>query len=407
VLYEQPRDRSPVREAVATFASPAMIFTPHGLMLGAGTILVPAEGARKLKSLKGREQEVLALLSAAYGTAVAPSVLDNIERAAKSWSEGDDFTAHVHLAYTGLHQLADFPRAAYRLRMAKGALDHGASPRALFEALRLDPGYIDALEKRYNPAQPRVPAGHPRGGEWTSGDWDSATNASLYPALSEHSARTEHRVLSDATPDNPWKPGAQYAANEPPPPPGHNQGPPLEDPPEVPQDLRYNTKPFWDFTKAAVRWLVRAGWRPLVRVGIRIGLEATIGGPIGDFLLALEAAYWANKAYPYIRSYFDAPKTLDELRQNTKPGYDEHHVVERWAEEDGMLGDKIESPENIIPIPKLKHWEINNWLGKPNPRYKNEKNEAISPREYMKGKSWEERYQFGLDVLKKFGVLKP
>ena len=89
MLHEQPRDGSSARERAA-FASPAMIFTPQGLMLGAGTILVPAEGTRKLKSLKGREQQVLALLSAAYGTAVAPSVLGNIERAAKSWSQGDD-----------------------------------------------------------------------------------------------------------------------------------------------------------------------------------------------------------------------------------------------------------------------------------------------------------------------------
>jgi len=42
-------------------------------------------------------------------------------------------------------------------------------------------------------------------------------------------------VLSDATPDSAWKPGAQYAANEPPPGIGHNQGPPLEDPPEIPK----------------------------------------------------------------------------------------------------------------------------------------------------------------------------
>ena len=97
MLYEQPREGSLARERAA-FASPAMTFTPQGLMLGAGTILVPAEGARKLQSLKGREQCVLALLSAAYGRAVAPSVLGNIERAAKSWREGDDFTAHLHLA---------------------------------------------------------------------------------------------------------------------------------------------------------------------------------------------------------------------------------------------------------------------------------------------------------------------
>jgi hypothetical protein len=73
VLYRQPRDSSHAREPIA-FASPMMIFTPQGLVLGAGTILAPANGARKLKSLKGREQDVLALLSAAYGRAVAPSV---------------------------------------------------------------------------------------------------------------------------------------------------------------------------------------------------------------------------------------------------------------------------------------------------------------------------------------------
>jgi HNH endonuclease len=222
VLYEQPRGRSLAREGMV-FACPAMILTPQGLMLGAGTILVPVEGMRKLQSLQGQEQQILALLSAAYGTAVAPSVLGNIERAGKSWSEGDDFTAHIHLAHTGLRALDDFPRAAHRPCMAKGALDHGASPRAVFEALRLDARYIDALEKRYNPEQPRVPAGHPDGGQWTSGDWSSAGTAS------SHQAASEQQVLSDATPDNPWKPGAQHAANEPPPPSfSHNQGPRYE-----------------------------------------------------------------------------------------------------------------------------------------------------------------------------------
>jgi hypothetical protein len=172
VLYEQPRERSLARERAA-FASPAMIFTPQGLMLGAGTILVPAEGVRKLKSLKGRERQVLALLSAAYGRAVAHSVLGNIKRAAKSWSEGDDLVAHIHLAHTGLGPLADFSRAAHRLRMARGALDHGASPRAVFEALRLDAHYVDALEKLYNPEQPRVPAGSGR----TSGQWTDSEEA--------------------------------------------------------------------------------------------------------------------------------------------------------------------------------------------------------------------------------------
>jgi hypothetical protein len=156
-----------------------------------------------------------------------------------------------------------------------------------------------------------------------------------------------------------------------------------------------------------VRWLARAGWKPLLRVGIRVGIEGTIGGPVGDFLLAVEAAYWAYKAYPYIRSYFDPPQTLEELRQNEKPGYDDHHVVERWSKKDGIPESKIEAPDNIVPIPTLKHWQINSWLGRSNSAYKNDQGEVISPRESMRRKNWEERYEFGLKVLRDFGVLKP
>jgi len=53
------------------------------------------------------------------------------------------------------------------------------------------------LKANFNPAQPRVPAGNPDGGEWTSTGGSAGRN---YP-----------RIISDATPDNLWKPGAQYA----------------------------------------------------------------------------------------------------------------------------------------------------------------------------------------------------
>ncbi|NVO15471.1 MAG: hypothetical protein HXX10_15685 [Rhodoplanes sp.] len=48
----------------------------------------------------------------------------------------------------------------------------------------------------FNPDQPRLPAGSPDGGQWTSGGGD------------------DPRVLSDATPDNEWSPGTQYAASK-------------------------------------------------------------------------------------------------------------------------------------------------------------------------------------------------
>jgi hypothetical protein len=77
--------------------SPAMHLASKGLILGVGTIVVAAEGPRQ--SLQGQETLVLALSSAAYGNAVAPSVVDNITRAAKASSEGDDCLAYIHLAH--------------------------------------------------------------------------------------------------------------------------------------------------------------------------------------------------------------------------------------------------------------------------------------------------------------------
>ena len=93
-------------------------------------------------------------------------------------------------------------------------------------------------------------------------------------------------------------------------------------------------------------------------------LEATAGGRIGLFLATMETAYWTYRAYPYIHSYFDPPKTLEDLRNNIGRGYDEHHIVERWSRNDGVPEAQIGSPDNIVSIPKLKHWEINSWLGK-------------------------------------------
>ena len=50
----------------------------------------------------------------------------------------------------------------------------------------------------YDPTQPRVPAGHPDGGQWTDKEGDDA--------------EAHGRVVTPGlTPDNYWLPGAQYA----------------------------------------------------------------------------------------------------------------------------------------------------------------------------------------------------
>ncbi len=60
-----------------------------------------------------------------------------------------------------------------------------------YEAWKRD----QARKANFNPNQPRVLAGNPDGGQWTA----------------EGSGINDHRVISDATPDNDWKPGAAYA----------------------------------------------------------------------------------------------------------------------------------------------------------------------------------------------------
>lgn len=83
------------------------------------------------------------------------------------------------------------------------------------------------------------------------------------------------------------------------------------------------------------------------------------------FLAALAAAGWlAGRYYKYIATYQDPPKTLAELKQNSGPGYDLHHIVEQWSEKDGIPRGKIDAPDNVVPIPTLKHWQINSWLGR-------------------------------------------
>jgi len=113
-------------------------------------------------------------LAAAYGKAVAPAVLANIERAVKSWAEGDQCLAHIHLAHSGLHAPSDVRTAAFRLFIAESAIKVGMSPRAVFHALKIDDSYVEAIEKAYNPDEPRVPAGSGR----TSGEWTDETDRS-------------------------------------------------------------------------------------------------------------------------------------------------------------------------------------------------------------------------------------
>ena len=87
--------------------APALTLTAEGLVLGAGTVLVAATAPRRLAACKAKRRAFWRFLPQLTANPIAPSVLGNIERAAKAWREGDNCLAHIHLAHAGLHALRD------------------------------------------------------------------------------------------------------------------------------------------------------------------------------------------------------------------------------------------------------------------------------------------------------------
>jgi hypothetical protein len=128
-------------------------------------------------------------------------------------------------------------------------------------------------------------------------------------------------------------------------------------------------------------------------------------------LAAIEATLWLADYAPKIFSYLDAPKTLAELQNAAtppaSPGYEIHHIVEAQYRNSGpnsnsqRFGALLESRENLVRVPYWKHVEISAWYSRSNRDYG-----GLTPREYLRGKSWEEQYNVGIGILQDYGVLK-
>ena len=93
-----------------------------------------------------------------------------------------------------------------------------------------------ALARKYNPNQPRVPAGNSDGGQWTDGGAGGAGSLGLF----------------QITPRDNTVDGVQLAG-DPPPGIGHNQGPPLNEPPEIPRQRPTTSAERTKYLRAAAR----------------------------------------------------------------------------------------------------------------------------------------------------------
>ena len=179
---------------------PVMTITEDGLVLG-GTVLAKigwdAGGSPEL-AIDGAEERILALLVTAYGEAVGPAVLDNLRRAAIEWRRGETCLALIHLAHSGLPRLPDVEEASFRLFLGDNLIVGGVCPRELVQACGTNPTALGLFKSGYDPNQPRVPAGNPEGGQWTTESVSPVASAPSEPRVQLTSYTPVHGLPHDA-----------------------------------------------------------------------------------------------------------------------------------------------------------------------------------------------------------------
>jgi hypothetical protein len=170
-------------------------------------------------------------------------------------------------------------------------------------------------------------------------------------------------------------------------PPHDDNHPPERVPRERPEESRDRTK---------VIRAVSNSLRLILPAAARLSVIGTI----------ISGAVWLREYRDEILTDLDPPKTLRELNDAVeipRSGTQRHHVVEQGpAEQDGFSRSEIDAPDNLVRIPKQKHQRISDWYSTKSVAYG-----GMTPRDWLRGKSWEERRSLGIQKLIDFGVLKP
>jgi hypothetical protein len=160
-----------VAHAKSTAFFPTPTFIDNALTLGAGTKIAPAIAEHSQEATFDCEARTIALLAAAFDRPLDSKVIAHFRRGLQKQAEGDNLTAAVHLALMGLPRLERGDGASRRLFVTDRLLRAGVTPETIFMALGLDPQPRAESIVKYNPDQPRVPAGNGRtSGQWMSGD---------------------------------------------------------------------------------------------------------------------------------------------------------------------------------------------------------------------------------------------
>ena len=150
--------------------------TDAGLVVGAGTSLMRMRedrfGRPQLALAEDRER-ALALYCVAFQRRPPPDFLRHLACASGNWPH-DKALANLRLVFAQLPRLAN-ETDAWRLHLAAALLDDEFPPGRLLSEL----GFAPFDFRKYDPEQPRVPAGNGR----QSGEWGSTGGAAGAPKV--------------------------------------------------------------------------------------------------------------------------------------------------------------------------------------------------------------------------------
>ncbi len=345
-LYPRGRDsRGGVVDADGAMLGPDCILVRHDP--GAYRCLAPAEAA--------------AIQAAILGPGHPPDWLfQQSRRIAAALDQGEVALAQIYGLYIPIAELDDT----------------GLSKLAAIASL---------IKAGFDPSEPRIPKGEPGAGQWT---------------YEEGYAKPR---------EDKGQPGAGSSGgetgNEPPASAGGDEAggahPSMEYRLPIPAERPATATDRYAVVRQTARWL-----RQAAALGALYAPEPRVKA----VLLVIEGTAWLAEYWPEIRSYYlDGSKSLAELQaavDDRQPGYEDHHIVEgqygsRSDQSNALrFGDRLESRENMVRIPKWSHVDISAWYSRLNPQY------GMTPREFLRGKSWAEQYAVGLEKLRDFGVLK-
>ena len=234
-----------------------------------------------------------------------------------------------------------------------------------------------SLERKYDPDQPRVPRGHPDGGQWTD------------------DGRTEERAAFD--PDQPLD----------------------QEEWEAVEKLRSRVAEL-EAEHGNRSALLQLAANRKASKSVEFYLE-TIKWALEKYPFLKRTGMWGNliwalfEVVPNVAAFLEEPKSLDDTVADQEDhvfsseaafrsaygsaglGKDWHHIIEKGQDPDNKRGLNLHHTKNIVRVPRFIHWTISAHYSEKSPV------PGLTMREWLWTQPLEYQREYGLWILRWYG----